>query len=407
MSRKWKQFLTFALCLAMVLAFTVGCGGGGSEAAPADTGSGSAAAADDTSAAPEKKVIGIYADAPGSYYDLEVEAFTKLAEQDPDVDWEVIYKVGGGSADEQLKAVEDFIAAGYDAMGIIQNNPTTTNECILKAVEANVPYFGLNHYFGDQPNAYLAAGSESFDFAACGLAAGEDAVAAGVKKVIMIEGVLGQGTASDQSYGFLKAYEDAGLSLGTKDDGTPWTAMDIAIEKPGSVGGTPDIEAVFWGAGEWQADNAQKKMQDAISTLGEDGWDGCYVQNDPMCEGVMAAMDSAGLDPANYWIGACNGREESWQWVKDGKINMDVNQSPCLDGLVAYQQMKAYFAGEDYKQFVYCYITPYNADTIADLEPSLIPCSVVDDFIDKYNAGTIVTDIADPKFVEMPGYTES
>ncbi|GHU64610.1 hypothetical protein AGMMS49983_10690 [Clostridia bacterium] len=401
-----KKFLAIVLCAIMVLSFGIltAC----SKSAPAADAPAAAEPADKPASEPaagvEKKMIGFYADAPGSYYDLEEETLEKLAAQDPEVDWEIVYKTGQGSADEQLKAVEDFISAGYDAMVIVQNNPSTTDECIAKAVDAGVPYFGANHYFGDVPNAGKAAGSESFDFAPLGQYAGEDALAKGVSKVVMIEGVLGQGTASDQSYGFLKAYEDAGKSLGTKDDGTNWTAKELATLKPSKVGGSPDIEVVFWGAGEWISETAQKKMQDAITSLGKDGWDGCYVHNDPMAEGVMAAMGDAGLSTDDYWLGACNGREESWQWVKDGTLSMDVNQSPCLDGLTLYNQLKAYFAGEEYRKFVYNYATPYNQDTIGALEPSLVPCSDVDAFIAKYNTGSVITDLNDPAFVTMPGY---
>ncbi|MDR0596424.1 MAG: hypothetical protein LBG50_02675, partial [Clostridiales Family XIII bacterium] len=41
----------------------------------------------------QKKTIGFYADAPDSYYQLINDAFTALAQQDPDLDWDIEYKV--------------------------------------------------------------------------------------------------------------------------------------------------------------------------------------------------------------------------------------------------------------------------------------------------------------------------
>jgi ABC-type sugar transport system substrate-binding protein len=360
---------------------------------------------DDATSAVQTKTIGFYADAADSYYQLMKDALQALADQDPETEWTIEYKVGQSTADEQLKAVEDFITAGYDAIIVIQNNPNTTSECIEKCKSANIPYFGAAHYFGQVDNAGDSAGSTNFDFKACGVAAGEDALARGVKNVVIIEGVLGQGSASDQSLGFLEAYETAGKSLGEKSDGSKWTAEEIATEKPaaGDIKGSPDVTVVQWSSGNWMAEPAQKEMSNAISSLGKDGWDGAYVQNNPMVEGAIAAMKDAGLTTDDYWLGSSNGREISWQWAKDGVISMDVNQPPTLEGAILYQQIKAYFSGADYRKHLHPYIIPYTKDNVAELEPQLVPIENVDNFISKVNDGSIVWDITDPKFVDAPG----
>ncbi|MDR1496618.1 MAG: substrate-binding domain-containing protein [Clostridiales Family XIII bacterium] len=360
---------------------------------------------DEPAAEVQTKTIGFYADAADSYYTLMNDALVALAEQDPETDWTVDYKAGQSTAEEQLKAVEDFITSGYDAIIVIQNNPDTTSECIEKAKAAGIPYFGAAHYFGQVANAGDSAGSTNYDFKACGVAAGEDAIAAGVEKLVMIEGVLGQGSASDQSLGFIEAYETAGKSLGEKEDGSKWTAEEIATEKPdaNAIKGSPDLVVVAWQSGGWMSEPAQEAMSNVISALGNDGWDGAYVQNNPMVEGAMLAMDGAGLTTENYWLGSCNGREISWGWAKDGKISMDVNQPPTMEGAILYQQLKAYFSGAEFRKHLHPYITPYNQSTIADLEPSLVPIEDVPGFIAKVNDGSIVWDISDPKFVDVPG----
>lgn len=406
-----KKIIAILVCVVMSVALFAACTAApaASEApaseAPASEAPASEAPASEAPASEEpagevqKLSIGFYADAADSYYQVMNESLQACAAQDPACDWTVDYKVGQSTADEQLKAVEDFITAGYDAIIVIQNNVDTTSECIQKCVDAGIPYFGAAHDFSTAANAKDAAGSCCYDFIQAGVYAGDDAASREVKKVIMIEGVLGQGSAGAQTLGFLQAYEDAGKNLGGV------SAVDLATKKSeAKQDGTQEIEVVFWASGNWAADPAQKAMTDAITSLGADGFDGVYVQNNPMTEGVIAAMTDAGLNPADYWIGSSNGREISWNWAKEGTITMDVNQAASLEGSTLYQQIKAYFNNAEYRKYIHPYLTPYNKDNINEVESSLIPFSDVDAFVKGMQDGTFVTDINDALFTDIEGY---
>jgi D-xylose transport system substrate-binding protein len=48
---------------------------------------------------------------------------------------------------------------------------------------------------------------------------------------------------------------------------------------------------------EWSATNAQNEMQQAITALGKNGFEGVYGANDEMAAGSIAAMKSAGVNP--------------------------------------------------------------------------------------------------------------
>jgi D-xylose transport system substrate-binding protein len=48
---------------------------------------------------------------------------------------------------------------------------------------------------------------------------------------------------------------------------------------------------------EWSATNAQNEMQQAITALGKNGFEGVYAANDDTGGGAIAAMKSAGIDP--------------------------------------------------------------------------------------------------------------
>jgi len=398
----FKVLILFIVSSVLTLMVVSGCAKTTTETtAAAETTAAETTAAETTAAEEPAEVqtlnIGFYADGADSYYQVMVDTMKACADLDPECDWKVDYKVGQNTAAEQLQAVEDFITSGYDAICVIQNSADTTSECISKCKEAGIPYFGAAHYFGTASNAKDAAGSCCFDFIQAGLYAGEDALARGVKKVIMIEGQLGQGSAGAQTLGFLKSYEDAGKSLGG------YTYEEVGTKKSElKLDGKQDIEVVFWASGGWFSDPAQKAMTDAITSLGKDGFDGAYVQNDPMMEGVLMAMEDAGLKSSDYWLGASNGREISWQWVKDKVITMDVNQTAALEGDTLYQQVKAYFKGEQYRKYIHPYLTPYNIDNINDV--ALVPFSDVDAYMAGRAEGKYVTDINDPKFKDQAGY---
>ena len=217
-------------------------------------------------------------------------------------------------------------------------------------------------------------------------------------KIINIQGVLGQGSAAGQTRGLLQGLVNGGRKLGAEIDDIMTNESNTKLD------GTQDVEIVFWAAGNWAADPAQKAMTDAITSLGADGFDAVYVQNNPMCEGVLNALKDAGLNPSDYLITSCNGREMSWQWAKDGIVAQDVNQPASMEGNVLYQQIKAWSLGQDYRKYVHPYLTSYTKDTIGDLEASLVPVTDVDAFLKGVADGAFVTDLNDPKFIDNAGY---
>ncbi len=386
-----KKLLILTLAVIMMLAVTA-CGSNPATPAPASEAPATEAPAAEAPAteapaaeapAGEAKLIGYYKDAADDYYKAGYEVFESLAKAEG---WEIIDVVGQGTAPEQISAVENFITGGVDAIVCIQNSPQASAECIEKANAANIPIFFATH---NPPNDPLPTGFAGYNWVQTGKYAGESAIAHGVKRIIMIEGKLGQGTASGQTEGFVKAYEEAGLDIGD--------ALTI-----GGKGGA-DLQIVFWGSGGWFADPAKKAMQDAITSLGKDGFDGAYVQNDEMMDGAIQAMEEAGLNPGDYWLGSSNGKEKSWKWVEEGKVTMDVNQTPTLEADLVFQQIKAHFAGQPYKRFVYSALKPYEKDTL-DVA-SFVPY-IRDDYMAKREAGAFVYDINDPQFVEMPGYLD-
>jgi hypothetical protein len=81
---------------------------------------------------------------------------------------------------------------------------------------------------------------------------------------------------------------------------------------------------------------------------------------------------------------------------------MDVNQTAALEGDVVYQQVKAYFAGAEYRKYIHPYLTPFTTEDVASKQ--LIPFSDVKEYIAQRTAGKFVYDINDAKFADNAGY---
>jgi len=337
-----------------------------------------------TAFAAGKKVIGYYMDAADDYYKAGFQVFKALATQ---AGWDVLDVVGQGTAPEQIAAVENFITQKVDAVVVVQNSPQTTSETLKKCAAAGIPEFHLTH---NPPNEPGLAGFSGFDWVYDGHLAGKSAIAHGAKRIVMIEGKLGQGTAAGQTQGFIEEYRDQGKDIGK-------LLSSVGVKGAGGK----DLQIVFWGSGGWFADPAKKVMQDAITALGPDGFDGAYVQNDEMMTGALQAMQEAGLDTSKYWLGASNGKEKSWAWVEKGQTTMDVNQCPTLEADVCFQQMTAYFAKKPYPKAIFVQFLPFEKSNIN--RNKLIPW-ILNDYMAKRNAKAFIFDMTNPVFRVNPAY---
>ena len=117
-----KKIIAIVVCVAMSVALFAACAPA-TETPSAEASTEASASAEasteasEPAASGEAKTIGYYKDAADDYYKAGYEVFLECLKADPETaDWEVIDKVGQGTAQEQLAAVEDFITAGVDAI---------------------------------------------------------------------------------------------------------------------------------------------------------------------------------------------------------------------------------------------------------------------------------------------------
>jgi ABC-type sugar transport system substrate-binding protein len=360
-----KKILVIILSLILVSTLLAGCGASDGGKVASDEGKVASDEGEVASDEGEAKsiTVGYFKAAADDYYKAGWDVFNALAVKEG---WEVYEIMGDGTDAKMLAAIEDFITQKVDAIVCVQTTSASGAEVAKKAKEADIPFFSLTH----QPDAiagFEPTGASCYDWIQTGIYAGDSALEYGAEKIIMIEGVQGQGTAAGQTIGFLQSYEDAGQA----------------------------VEVVFTGYGNWFAQGALKAMDEALAAVGPDGFDGVYVHNDEMLDGVLQAIENAGLDSSNYWMGSSNGKEKSWVWVADGKVTMDVNQTASLEADLVFQMIQAEFAGTEYKHYVYSMLKPFTKDNMDNLVPYGL-----DAYMKGREEGAFTYELKDPVFEE-------
>jgi D-xylose transport system substrate-binding protein len=81
---------------------------------------------------------------------------------------------------------------------------------------------------------------------------------------------------------------------------------------------------------DWSPDRAQREMEQAITAVGKDGFDGVYVANDGMAGGVIAALKGAGINPATRPVTGQDAELAAIQRILAGEQLMTVYQ-PIID----------------------------------------------------------------------------
>ena len=77
---------------------------------------------------------------------------------------------------------------------------------------------------------------------------------------------------------------------------------------------------------DWSPDKAQTEMEQAIASVGKDGFDGVYVANDGMAGGAIAAMRANGIDPARRPTTGQDAEVAGLQRILSGEQLMTVYQ---------------------------------------------------------------------------------
>jgi D-xylose transport system substrate-binding protein len=185
-------------------------------------------------------------------------------------DCEILYNNATEDASKQQSQAEAALTQGAEVMVLDPVDAASAAAIVEKAKAQNVPVLSYDRLIENAEVDYYV----SFDNERVGELQAEslseklkeDGSASG--PIVMISGDPADSNAALFKKGAQKGFESAGVDVAKEYD-------------------TP----------EWSATNAQNEMQQAITALGKNGFEGVYAANDDTGGGAIAAMKSAGINP--------------------------------------------------------------------------------------------------------------
>src|ERR671916_2781201 len=258
--RRWS-FLAVVMALALAMAVAA-CGddddddgGGGGGGGDGGGGGGSIALL-----LPESKTA--------RYESQDRPNFeNKVKELCPDC--EIIYSNADQDAAQQQQQVEAAITQGAEVLVLDPVDGAAAGPLVTRAKSQDIPVISYDRLILDADVDYYI----SFDNEKVGQLQGESLVQkleedGAQGSIVMINGAPTDNNATLFKRGAHSVFDDSSLRIAREYD-------------------TPD----------WSPDAAQRQMEQAITALGRNGFDGVYAANDGTAGGAIAALKGAGIGP--------------------------------------------------------------------------------------------------------------
>jgi len=185
-------------------------------------------------------------------------------------DCQILYSNADQKADQQQNQADAALTNGAKVMVLDPVDSASAASIVAKAKAQNVPVISYDRLITNADVDYYI----SFDNVAVGklqarsLVSRLKATGHGSGTIVMINGAPTDNNAKLFKQGALSVLKSSGLKIGKQYD-------------------TPD----------WSPDQAQTEMEQAITALGNNGFQGVYAANDGTAGGAIAAMKGAGIDP--------------------------------------------------------------------------------------------------------------
>jgi D-xylose transport system substrate-binding protein len=187
-------------------------------------------------------------------------------------DCELLYYNADQDVANQQQQVETAITEGVDVMVLDPVDSASAGGLANRAKQAGIPVISYDRLILDADLDYYA----SFDSVTVGEQQGEslsqkladDGSPQG--PIVVINGDPQDNNAKLFNEGATSVFDQEGVEIAREFD-------------------TPD----------WLPENAQREMDQAITALGENGFEAVYAANDGTAGGAIAALKGAGIDPAS------------------------------------------------------------------------------------------------------------
>ena len=253
-----------ALCVAGALALGLSaCGDDDDSGSSSDTAGGAAAGGG--------KIALLLPETKTARYETQDRPLfeAKVAELCPDC--EIIYSNADQDAAKQQQQAEAALTNGAQVLVLDPVDGAAAGATVAQAKAQNVPVISYDRLITDADIDYYI----SFDNEKVGQLQAQSLVdkmtedGNGSGTIVMINGSPTDNNATLFKKGAHSVFDTSDLKIGAEYD-------------------TPD----------WSPDKAQTEMDQAITKLGKNGFQGSYNANDGTAGGAIAAMKSAGINPS-------------------------------------------------------------------------------------------------------------
>jgi len=310
-SRVW-----FAVAgLAVIALVAVGCGGGGDDTTGGGGESGGGGGGGTIALLlPENET---------PRYETNDKPGIEKAVSEKCPDCEVIYFNAGGDAEKQQSQGEAALTKGAEVMILDPMDSKSAASIVEKANAQGVPVVSYDRLIeNSEVAAYISFDNErvgELQAESLSKKLKEDGKASG--PIIKINGDPADPNAALFKKGSSKGFEEAGVKVAKEYDTPGWTA-----------------------------ENAQREAQQAITSLGNDGFWGIYAANDDTGGGAIAAMKGAGINPEERPVTGQDATVAGLQRILAGQQYMTVYKAIPPETEISAEIAIALLEGEEVPQ---------------------------------------------------------
>jgi D-xylose transport system substrate-binding protein len=214
-------------------------------------------------------------------------------------DCEIFYANADQDATKQQQQAESAITKGASVLVLDAVDVASAGAMVQRAKQSNIPVISYGRLVANADLDYYVS-IDPFKVGQQQATVLLDALKAAGKTTPSIVAIHGSPTDSNAG-----PYKKGAHSV-----------LDPAGAKVVKEYDTPD----------WSPDRAQREMEQAITAVGKDGFDGVYVANDGMAGGVIAALKGAGIAPASRPVTGQDAELAGIQRILTGEQLMTVYQ---------------------------------------------------------------------------------
>jgi D-xylose transport system substrate-binding protein len=236
-------------------------------------------------------------------------------------DCELIYSNANQDAAEQQSQMEAALTDGANVVVLDPVDSASAASMVQLAQQQDVPVVSYDRLILDTPDV---AAYVSFDNVRVGQLQGE----------ALAKKLAEDGNATGPIVRINGAPTDNNAKLFGQGATEEFTKANIQVAKEYD---TPD----------WSPDEAQTEMDQAITALSQNGFNGVYAMNDGTAGGAIAAMTAAGIDPATKPTTGQDAELEAVQRILQGTQYMTVYKATKPEATAAAQIAVALARGEE------------------------------------------------------------